>query len=159
MSRAADSTSPIDRTSNRVRNQPHPWVLGARRARPATELAGTRQDEHLDPLPERPDFREDAVPVAAPPGDPVAAHVLVDPVLMPGCGDSQALSKRLDDLPRRVTRPIDGRLHTSPSPIPNGFPHDQEELETPQEEVESPGAVLPHRRRRSIVVADQGDRI
>src|SRR6266545_4171052 len=137
--------------------------LGPRRptreARPATALAGTRQDEHLDPLPEGPDLREDAVPVAAPPGDPVAAHVPVDPVLMPGGGDPQALPQRLDDLPRRVTRPIDGRLHTSPSPIPNRFPHDQEELEAPEEEVESPRAVLPHWRCRPVVMPDEGNRI
>src|SRR5205823_11816014 len=43
--------------------------------------------------------------------------------------------------------------------FPNLFPQDEEKLEPPEEEVETPSPMLPHRRRRSIVVAKEDNRV
>src|SRR2546422_375067 len=47
----------------------------------------------------------------------------------------------------------------STSRFPNMFSQDEEELETAEEEVEAPGPVLPHRRCRPVVVADEHNRV
>src|SRR3989442_2338016 len=39
------------------------------------------------------------------------------------------------------------------------LPEQKEELESAEEEVETPGPVLPHRRRRPIMVADEHNRV
>lgn len=42
---------------------------------------------------------------------------------------------------------------------PRPLLHDEEILESPEEEVPLPGGVLPHRVRRAVIVADEGDDI
>src|SRR2546422_3099245 len=65
------------------RPEPSP-TLSPRRSSGETrripEFARTGQDEHLDPTLKGSDFREDPIPVPAPPGDPVTAHVFLNPI-------------------------------------------------------------------------------
>src|SRR6058998_1461406 len=87
------------------------------------------------------------------------AHMLIDAVVSLRRGKLQPIPQPDDNLPRRVARPFQCRCQVSTSRIPNLFPQDEKELETPEEEVEAPRPVLPHGRSGSIVVADQHDRV
>src|SRR5205807_8413992 len=77
------------------RSEPSP-TLGRRRPTSETrripEVTRARKDEHLDPTLQGPDFREDPIPVAAPPGNPVSAHVLFDSIPPADCHRPNPLS-------------------------------------------------------------------
>src|SRR5256712_6721841 len=124
------------------------------------QLTKSRQDEDLDPTPERTNLREDAIRLPAPPRDPMATGMLDDPIVSTVSRGPNPLAKCPDNLPRRPTVPFADSFHLISSPsFGNWLPQKKEEFESPQVEIETPSSVLPHRGGGPIVVANQDDRI
>jgi len=89
----------------------------------------------------------------------MATGMLENPVVSTVSRGPNPLAKCPDNLARRPTVPFVARFHLIVPSFGNWLPQKKEEFESPQVEIETPSSVLPHRGRRSIVVANQDDRI
>src|SRR2546422_1540551 len=76
------------------------------------------------------------------------------------CAAIPTRSRKAATISREV-RPVHSPIASivSSSGFVKRLPEQEEELESAEEEVEAPGPVLPHRRRRPIVVADEHNRV
>src|SRR5437870_8111672 len=147
--------------SNRDRNQPHPWVRGARRASPV-ESARSRGLGRMKTCTRPRSGRSSAKTRSRFRLRQAIQYRLVRSTMRSWrrLAASRTRVRKADTIAFEV--PLVHSLLGSmclTSRFPDRFLQDEEELEAPQEEVETTGPVLPHRGRRPVVVANQDDRV